>query len=204
MSAPQNTEELILEAARKVFARKGLEGARMQEIADEAGINKALLHYYFRNKEKLFELIFQEVLSRFIGGMGEMLSAQIPFIKKIEMFIDGYFDLLIQNPFLPGFILTEIHRDPEMILNFMKSRDIPVHLIENQVNKEIAAGNITRVDPRHLIVNMIGLCVFPFVARPILQGILFKGDPKLYEQFLSERKTVIKETIINSIKIQAS
>ncbi|MHC1706786.1 MAG: TetR/AcrR family transcriptional regulator [Bacteroidales bacterium] len=201
MSATQNTEELILEAARKVFARKGLEGARMQEIADEAGINKALLHYYFRNKEKLFELVFQEVLSKFIGGIGTLLTTDIPFFQKIERFIGEYLNLLMTNPFIPGFIITEIHRDPDSILNFMKMQNPPLQLLSNEVKKEIEAGNIRPVDPLHLVVNMIGLSVFPFVARPILQGVLLRGDSKSFDLFLSERKKVITDTIINSLKI---
>lgn len=202
MTTQVNTEEIILEAARKVFARKGLKGARMQEIANEAGINKALLHYYFRSKEKLFELIFQELLSQLVGQLGTLMSADLPFFSKIEGFIDRYLDFLMENPFLPGFIITEIHRDPESIVSFMKSRNIPLPAIEVQIKKEIESGHIRAIDYRHFIANMIGLCIFPFAAKPILQGILFSGDAASYDKFISERKAVIKETIIQSIIIK--
>lgn len=202
MSVTKTTEEIILAAARKVFARKGLEGARMQEIADEAGINKSLLHYYFRNKEKLFELIFQGVLSQFLGGLAQMMTEDIPFFMKIEGFVDRYMDFLISNPSLPGFIVTEIHRDPEAIVSFLKSRKIPVQLIENQIKKEIELGNIREVNHCHFIVNLVGLCVFPFIARPILQGILFNGKDNEYVQFLNERKEVIKETLKQSLQLK--
>jgi len=197
-----STEGLILEAARKVFARKGLEAARMQEIADEAGINKALLHYYFRSIEKLFELVFREVLGKFIGGMKGLLNEDIPFFSKIEGFIDGYLDILFQNPYLPGFIVMEIHRNPAEIVSFMESRDIPIKLFESQITEEAARGNIRAVDPRHLVVNMIGMCVFPFIAKPILNAVLFGGSQEAYRRFLDERKETIKATIIESLKIK--
>ncbi len=197
-----STEEQILEAARKVFARKGLEAARMQEIADEAGINKALLHYYFRSKEKLFGLVFREVLGKFIGGMKGLLNEDIPFFSKIEGFIDGYLDILFQNPYLPGFIMMEIHRNPAEIVSFMESRDVPIKLFESQISKEAAMGNIREIDPRHLVVNMIGLCVFPFIAKPILSGVLFGGSQEAYKRFLDERRETIKTAVIESLKIK--
>lgn len=201
MTTSQNTEQIILEAARRVFARKGFEGTRMQEIADEAGINKALLHYYFRSKEKMFELVFREVLSNLISGIRKMMSEDIPFFSKIEEFIDRYIDVLIHNPFIPGFIITEIHRDPQRILNFMLDQNIPMDFFIKGFQLEVEKGNIRQLDPRHIIVNMIGMCLFPFIAKPILQGILFRGNPEEYQAFLQERKQIVKDTIINSLKI---
>jgi TetR/AcrR family transcriptional regulator len=199
MTEIKTTDEIILEAARKVFARKGLEGARMQEIADEAGINKALLHYYYRSKEKMFELVFHEVLTQLFSDLTIMLTSRMPFIKKIEGFVDNYMDFLAAHPYLPGFIVTEIHRNPDSIISFMKSRNIPIHLVEKELKKEIKKGNVRNIDHRHLIVNLIALCVFPFIARPMLQGIFFKGEEEAFNGFLAERKEVLKDLIKQSL-----
>src|SRR4029077_761858 len=107
MQHDQATEHRILEAARKVFQSKGMHGARMQDIADSAGINKALLHYYFRNKEQLFESIFKEALEKFLPVLRELVESDFPLGKKIKSFVDGYTDVLLENPFLPAFIIHE-------------------------------------------------------------------------------------------------
>ncbi len=195
MSQSIPTEELILEAARKVFARKGLEGARMQEIAEEAGINKALLHYYYRNKEKLFDLVFQEVFSKLVGSIAYTLNEDIPLVSKLEIFIDRYMELLKNNPFFPGFIITEIHRDPERIVKIFHEKETPIYRFMELMHIEMEQGHIRKVDPRHLLVHIISLCVFPFVARPILQGMLFDGEPAAYELFINERAEVVKALI---------
>ena len=107
-----STEDKILEAAKNVFVAKGMEGARMQEIADEAGINKALLHYYFRSKEKLFEAIFSKIIQFAFPEITRIAQSNEPFISKIEQVVDAYIDLLIKHPFIPGFIMKELNRDP--------------------------------------------------------------------------------------------
>ena len=102
-----------LSAAREVFLQKGFAGARMQDIADEAGINKALLHYYFRSKEKLFETIFREAFEKLIPHITEVFSSDLPFYDKIRAFTDAYITMAIENPFIPLFVLNAMHSDPE-------------------------------------------------------------------------------------------
>ena len=97
----QSTEQIILEAAKKVFVRKGMAGARMQDIADEAGINKALLHYYFRNKEKLFEMIFMEAAEKFFPRINAIFDSDQPLFEKIESFCEEYISVVMENPYLP-------------------------------------------------------------------------------------------------------
>jgi TetR/AcrR family transcriptional regulator len=176
----QNTEQAILEAAKKIFIRKGMEGARMQEIADEAGINKALLHYYFRSKDKLFEAIFTGAI--------------------LKLFTGNYIDAFTENPFVPGFIMHELSRDPSKIVNMVKNAGINPQPFFDQVKHEADAGNINAVDPYHLIVNMLSMCIFPFVATPILMNVLFKNNAESYSQFIAQRKKEVPEFIINSIK----
>src|SRR4051812_30053586 len=116
MAKDTNTEVRILEAARKIFVDKGLDGARMQDIADEAGINKAMLHYYFRNKEKLFDTIFTQVTTEFLPVIFSILESDEAFFKKIELFCSAYIQQEIKTPYVPMFIINEINRDPKALL----------------------------------------------------------------------------------------
>ena len=109
MNDKSETEQKIFEAARDVFHRRGFDGARMQEIADKAKINKALLHYYYRSKDKLFEAVFREALKRIGPIMFEALDREIPLEKKLKMFVSNYIDLVTKHPFIPGFIMHEMH-----------------------------------------------------------------------------------------------
>lgn len=198
------TEILILNAAKKVFINKGLEGARIQEIADEAGINKALVHYYFRSKEKLFDAIFQEAFQKFLPRIKETMSNDYPLIKKIEIFIDHYLDLLIENPHLPAFILHEINRDPNFkLVEILKSNGgIPLEPFFAQVQNEVDSGNIVPISPSHLIVNILALCVFPFAGKPIIKSIIFQDNSEKYEKFILERKQEITVFVISALKVK--
>lgn len=115
-----NTEDKIIEAAKEVFIKKGMDGARMQEIADEAGINKALLHYYFRSKEKLFDAIFERVIRMAFPRISQIIFSDLHFRVKVEQAIDTYLDLLMKHPYLPAFILKEINRDASLFINLIK------------------------------------------------------------------------------------
>ncbi len=195
----QNTEALILEAARKVFIEKGLEGARMQEIADEAGINKSLLHYYFRSKDKLFHAVFIEAFQKFLPQIDSLILTQAPVAVKLEAFITNYINTIIQNPFIPGFVLHELSRDPQSLAELLKSRASMVPQFLQQIQDEIDAGRIKPFDPRQIIINTLGLCIFPFVARPIAQTIFFENNTEAYNQFLEDRKTEVFKFIKSAI-----
>ena len=104
----ENTENQILKAAREVFIAKGYEGARMQEIADRAGINKALLHYYFRSKEKLFEAVFSEIAMNLFPAMKQLLEAEIGIKEKVTFFIKIYLKTLLENPFFLRILIIGI------------------------------------------------------------------------------------------------
>ena len=193
------TEDKILDAAHEVFLRKGMEGARMQEIADEAGINKALLHYYFRSKSKLFEAIFGKVLRRAFPDLRDFLVSGRPLHEKIDVFVDTYIDLMMKNPYLPVFILQEINRDPKMLANVIRSNVMEPSSIFDALSAEFHKAGVNVSDPRHLMVNIIALSVFPFAARPLLQQVMFGNNQQAYRQFLDERKLVVKEVIHRSI-----
>lgn len=195
-----STEETILEAARKVFSAHGLQGARMQDIANEAGINKALLHYYFGNKEKLFKIVFEEAFSKFARNVNELLQSKASLHKKIDAFIENYISFLIDNPYLPAFVIGEINSQPERLLEFIASRGLLLDDFQQQVAEEYTKGNIRKIDGKHLFVSIIALCVFPFVGRPIFKGLLFNNDDHAYEAFLNDRKLEVKSFVISSLR----
>jgi len=197
--ADHNTEHSILEAAHKVFIRKGMDGTRMQEIADEAGINKALLHYYFRTKEKLFESIFNQVLQKFSSKVVGVLMSDLPLFTKIERFADTYINLLLENPYAPNFLVNEINRNPERIVNALKGQGIKPDLLRQQIKREIEAGIIREIKIEDLMANMMSMCIFPFVARNIIKSMLEMNEED-YMAFLIQRKIEIPKLLIGYLK----
>jgi len=197
----KTAEEKILAAAKKVFISKGMAGARMQDIADEAGINKALLHYYFRSKEKLFEVIFSQTVSRFIPRVNEIMSSDMSMYEKIEAFSREYIDKVIENPFLPLFVMNEMHKQPEEFLHKMWGGEKPkVERFIQQIAQAIEAKEIRPIHPAQLMMNMMSLCVFPFIGKPMLQMVAGIDD-KQFMELMTERKTLVPQFIIQAIKL---
>jgi TetR/AcrR family transcriptional regulator len=199
------TEEVIFDAAQRVFIEKGFNGTRMEEIAKEAGINKSLLHYYYRTKEKLFGAIFAKVAQVFFPRIAVIIESDIPFFKKIEFFINSYIDLIMKNQYIPNFIMGELNRNPEQVGNILAEatgiiKDKIFQKFANLVEAEIKKGTIKPIKPEHLMVNIIGLCIFPFVTRPIIQTVIFDKDKNAYNEFLISRKAEVTSFVINSIK----
>lgn len=195
-----DTEALILEAARKVFLENGFDGATMQKIADEAGINKALLHYYFRSKDRLFEAVFFEAFSRMVPNLLKIFTSEVDFLEKIRGLVNTYISTLQNYPQIPQFILHELHRNPGRIIELMKATGIDPDLVLNIIRQESKKGTIIDIDPRQFLVNMLALCIFPFAARPMLQGFVFKNDMTAYDEFIENRKKEVADFIINAIK----
>lgn len=197
----QSTEQQILAAAKKVFIQKGMAGARMQDIANEAGINKALLHYYFRSKEKLFEVIFYEAAARLFPRINEVLTADLPLFEKIDKFCNEYLSIVMENPHLPLFVLYEIGQNPERFIQKVmagSSRPQPGRLLE-QINQEVVQGRINPVNPIHLLLNMISLTLFPFVAKPMLQANLGISE-EMFMALMEQRRKEVPRFIIDAIK----
>jgi len=199
-----NTEDKILNAAKEVFQKKGMTGARMHEIADKAGINKALLHYYYRTKERLFEKVFENAFSLIIPRVKEMIASEKSILEKIDFFVDNYIELLKQHPYIPGFIINELNRNPHILIDIIEKNTLVkqehlIEVLEKQIENDVKANKIRAIDARSLLINILALCVFPVVARPVLTGVLFENDPKAYEKFLSQRKDLVKEFIKNAL-----
>jgi TetR/AcrR family transcriptional regulator len=201
MTKDSTTEEKILEASKNVFLLKGFEGARMQEIADEAGINKSLLHYYFRTKEKLFEMVFENAVSKMIPNLFGILNSDISLFEKIEKFFEVHIGFLQSNQFLPTFIMHEINQNPKKVIRIFaeQTKDLPMKF-GFQIMEEIEKGNIVKLDPFQLIINMVSLSVFPFAAKPLVEHILTTSSGSDYDEFLEARKKTLPEFVINSIR----
>ena len=194
------TEEKIFNAARIVFQKKGFAGARMQEIADEAGINKAMLHYCFKNKQLLFEAVFKNAFSQLAPQINAIFSSNMTIFEKIKQFTHSYISFVIVNPFLPPFVIQEMNNNPEFVRSFFKNENSPnPYLLIDQIKKEIDLGIIKPMNPKQLVLDIFSMTVFPFAAQMMVKGILHLDDAE-FNQMMEERKTTIAEQIINSIK----
>lgn len=198
----EGTEEKILKAAEEIFHQKGFEGARMQEIADHANINKGLLHYYFKSKNKLFETIFSKAMGKMIMKVGLIMKGEQPFMEKIDAFIDQYMELLMRNPYVPRFVLNELNRDPERFVQSL----ITKHDFKSRIGgylqsfeSAVENGEISPIDPKQLLINIISLCIFPFIGRPMIQGIIGM-DNEEFKHFMKFRNEQVKKFVKNSIK----
>jgi TetR/AcrR family transcriptional regulator len=196
----KSTEQKILQAAKQVFMEKGIDGARMQDIADKAGINKALLHYYFRSKEKLFEMIFMEEARKFLPKVTSIMVSELTLFEKVEKFVGEYIDTLLQNPLLPIFILNEINRNPkDAIKKIFGNQRPPIDKVDELIAKLVKKGEIKPIKAYELMVNMVSLCIFPFLARPMVQWITKATDEEFVTLMELRKKTVVK-FVIDSIK----
>lgn len=196
-----STEKRILEAASKIFIQHGLSGARMQDIADEAGINKALLHYYFRSKDKLFETIFAEVAGRFLPRVNTILNSDLTLFEKIEGFCIEYMDNISKNPFIPLFVINEMNKQPkEFVKKLFKSEKPRLETFFMQLNEAVKKNQIKPVDPFNLLMNTVSLCVFPFLAKPLFQLISGTNDAQ-FKAIIEERKKSVPALVIDSIKV---
>lgn len=204
MSEKKQTELLIKEAATQIFLKKGYAGARMQDIAKTAGINKALLHYYFRSKEKLFDVIFMELFSKFIGQLQEGLMVEAGFLEKLDFFIDKYISLIQGNPYLPLFVINEISKNPDKFVGKLKSnKSFPqAAAMMGMMMQAMEDGTIKKYPPFHLLMNIISMSVFPFIAKPILMNVTEMNDQE-WEELMKDRKEHVKAFLYSALNINS-
>ena len=195
-----NTEGKILTAAENIFQSKGMDGARMQEIADKAGINKAMLHYYYRSKQLLFEAVFKKAFSLLAPQLNAILNDDSNIEAKINNFISSYISFIMKHPYLPSFILQELNRNPEFVTKLQENQNFPnLDKFKSQVNSEVEKGILKPIKGEQLFINILSLSIFPFVAKPLIKIFLNSSD-KEYKQLMNDRKTEVSDFIINSIK----
>lgn len=198
----ETTEQQILEAAKSVFQAKGLDGARMQEIADQAGINKAMLHYYYRSKNLLFEAVFKSAFSLLAPQLNAILNDDSALEDKIKNFTYNYISFMMKHPYLPNFIIQELNRKEDFILKLKENTGFPnLDKFKVKVEEEINQGNINPIKADQLFVNIIALSIFPFLGKPLIKALTEKDDTA-FNEFVESRKTEVANFIINSIKRQ--
>jgi len=198
----ETTEVQILEAAENVFQSKGMDGARMQEIADKAGINKAMLHYYYRSKQLLFEAVFKNAFSLLAPQLNAILNDDSSIENKVRNFTSNYISFIIKHPYLPAFVIQELNRNQDFILKLKDNIGFPnLEKFKNQVRSEVENGHIKPISAEQLFINIISLNIFPFVARPLVQAFA-NVDKKAFDQLMEERKIEVANFIINAIKNQ--
>jgi TetR/AcrR family transcriptional regulator len=195
------TEDKIFEAATDVFLDKGMDGARMQDIANHASINKALLHYYYRTKDKLFNAVFEKIAEKMFSKFGPVFSGNLTLEEKIRFFFREHITFLQQNPRLPAFILNEINRNPARIRKILNNIDVAKlwTILEEQHRDELANYNITREKIPQIMTTIAAISVFPFAARGLLEGIFQKMDVN-FDEYIEERKEFAADFVIRALK----
>jgi AcrR family transcriptional regulator len=199
-----NTEQMILEAAEAEFLKVGYSGAKTVSIAKRAGISHSMLHYYFRSKENLFQMIFRQKIQT-LSQMFESISDHLTFEEAIRLFIEKQFDFVAQNPRLPRFILNEITAKRDNLNLVIEVVRPKIELIFSRMgkllNKEIAKGGIRPISFRDFIMNIISLNISTFIILPVLENILPAGmDEKTKESYLNERRESNVQFILNALK----
>lgn len=200
MALEKETEEKIFKAAQTVFQKRGFEGARMQEIADEAEINKSMLHYYFRSKDKLFMEVFRAGVRKIMPQLFGILKSELPIEQKVQDIVVFYHEMFKENRHLPSFVVYEMNQHPERFTGFIEGMNI--HLPEvftKQVNTEVQQGRMKNISPEQFLLNIVSMCMMPMLARTMVKTI-FSLDEKGYSDLLEERKALIPKIIFNGVK----
>jgi AcrR family transcriptional regulator len=197
----KQTEEKIFESATEVFIEKGMDGARMRDIADHAGINKSLLNYYYRSKDRLFNAVFEKVAGQLFEKFAPVFDENLTLEEKIRFFFKEHISFLQKNPKLPAFILNEINRNPQRIRKLLAKVDIEIlwKTLEKQHAEELRRYNIRKETLPQLMSSIASLSVFPFAARGVLE-VIFEKLGIDFETYLEDRKTFAAEFTINAIK----
>jgi len=205
----RGTEQRILDAAHVVFVRRGTAGARMQEIAAEAQVNQALLHYYFRSKEQLARAAFERAGSQLMPAVIRAVASEDPLEEKVARVIALELDHLSRAPYLPGYIIGEVAHRPERAQQLIAAmtrgltpEDIRPRVfgaLERQIGARVAAGAMRPIAPESFMVNLVSLCIFPFAARPLLQAMLGL-DAAGFERFIARRRRDLVEFFLGALR----
>ncbi|MCF6132525.1 TetR/AcrR family transcriptional regulator [Flavobacterium wongokense] len=193
------TEEQIMDAAYSVFIEKGYDNAKMQHIADKAGIKRTALNYYFRSKDSLYRQTSKRIIHQALPNLLKILNSELPFEKKVSDFVESYITLAMKNPFLQLFIINEIYK-VEMTIDRMVEEFKPeIHNFLKQIEQEIAKGKILNINPIQIHLHLISLCIFPIVAKPMMMFITNMNENQ-YKSIIEERKNEITRLFLKGIK----
>ena len=202
MPLNNKTELAIIDAARKVFISKGYSGTTMEKIASVAKVNKASLHYYYRSKDRLFEIVLTEAFGIIKEKLISIIKSENNLEVIIKELIDAYVETLLNHPYLPNFIVNEISTNPEKVLQILLwdklSRFTVLRMIIIIRNK-LLEGNKVGINPFDLILNVISLNVFPFLIRPFITN-LFEMKDEQFKSYMNNRKPDLSSFILKGLK----
>lgn len=202
-TSDSSTEKRILQAAHTVFIRRGTQGASLKEIAEEADVNQALLHYYFSDKKTLADTVFEQVASEFFPRLEAILTSDRPVEEKVRTFVPQYIGMIRENPYLPSYVVGELNRDPERLKSRIQSMGLVpfdnLDALDDQLRERSKGGDLKAISAEQFVVNLVSLCVFPFIARPLLQTVLGM-DEEGFDAFVEERKTLIPEFFLGALR----
>ena len=203
-----DTEQRILDAAHAVFLRRGTAGARTQEIAKEAGVNSALLHYYFRTKERLAEAVFTRAAGQLLPAVIRILASDLELEEKVTRVVEVELTQLSATPYLPGYILSELAHHPERAAQLfstatgMAPAEIGARVfkvLRAQINQRVKAGRMHPIAPEQFAINLLALCVFPFAARPLFVALLGL-DQAGFNQFIDRRRKELAPFFLRALR----
>jgi AcrR family transcriptional regulator len=207
-SRDRDTEQRILDAAHTVFLRRGTAGARMQEIAKEADVNSALLHYYFRSKARLAEAVFHRAAMQLMPAVIRILGSDAELETKVEQVVDVELQQLQKTPYLPGYILSELTHHPERVRQLFSTVTglTPTEIggrvfkvLGAQINARVKARRMHPIAPEQFAVNLLALCVFPFAARPMVMA-LAGFDQAGFNQFIERRRKELAPFFLRALR----
>jgi AcrR family transcriptional regulator len=207
-SRDRDSEQRILDAAHVVFLRRGTAGARMQEIAKEADVNSALLHYYFRSKERLAEAVFQRAAMQLMPAVIRILGSDAELETKVEQVVDVELQQLQKTPYLPGYILSELTHHPERVRQLFSTVTglTPAEIggrvfrvLGAQINARVKARRMHPIAPEQFAINLLALCVFPFAARPMVMA-LAGLDQAGFNQFIERRRKELAPFFLRALR----
>jgi AcrR family transcriptional regulator len=189
----QCTEQKIKEAARKVFMEKGFDGTTTRDIAEVAGINQALTNYYFRSKEKLFQLIFDDIYREYFQEIFSIMAQPLDLRTKIPLLLEAHFDLFDQNPDLPLFLLSEMRRHPGLLTP--PNKDRPVFFFLRQLQQAADEGLIRPIAPMHVLQLVMANIQFMYLSRPITTEIS-NWDEAAHTEFTRRHKDIVIDMLM--------
>lgn len=203
-----DTEERILAAARVVFTRSGTAAARMQDIAREAGVNQALLHYYFRTKQALADRVLREAATALFAALPRTIRPDAPLEDVLRAFVHQYIDAVRRTPFLPAYVAAEAHHDPARVARIIHAvtgvdptADAPrvLDVLQTMIDARVAAGEMRPIRARQMLVSVISTLAFPFITRRLLSSV-YGTDDEAFEAFLDERRDDLPRFLLNALR----
>jgi AcrR family transcriptional regulator len=207
-STDVRTERRILDAAHTVFMRRGTAGARMQEIAKEADVNSALVHYYFRSKERLSEAVFRRAAGELLPAVIQVLAQDRELEDKVAAVIDIELTRLVETPYLPAYVLSELTHHPDRLRQFVSAvtgmvpEEAGRHVmsgLRTQIGARVRAGTMAPIEPEQFVVNLLSLCIFPFAARPMISAML-GFDAAGFERFIERRRRELPAFFLRALR----